>query len=467
MVPIIQNSATSRVFPDTLYRTFIAGGGSVTVDPDTSEIIISIGTGVGDYALVRSKRPLTYRSGFCMICRFASLFDTPLTNSLQFNGVGNSNSDIYIGYNGLDFGVRYSTNGQQETWCLMITTASNNNGTASITLDGTLFSVPITNAGGSTDFTAYEISLFNFTGWTTHIENSMVCFAAAGAGSKVGVFTASFSNNTSGTFTQTAIGSPLSTTFVPLANCNGDASVIASLDISKYNMYQITYAWYGSSPFELSVLDPDDNIYRPLHTFRFNNRQTSPSLTYPNMYIQRFVASLGSTTALTLKTLGSFAGYLGTERMIGVEPQYSIANTKTFNNQNTPVIALKHRDYILGRPIQSEFFIGFISATNVGSKPSIIRVVRNPTTIGTASTGDFPIWLPIQNSSITLRDFNSNTYTGGEVVSIFTLAPEESQIINLGQSGIFFGSGDTAVVSAQNSQSTEVSVAIQVIESIV
>ena len=465
--PIVQNSPISRSIHAALFVVFSYGGGTVTVNKNAGSFEIATGSGVGDYALLRSKRVVKYRPGYSNVVRFAVKFSTPVANSLQMCGVGNAMSDLYIGYSGTEFGVRYSTDGRIEAQELVITTASNNSGTATITLNGVEFTANITNAGGDTAFTAWEISTATFAGWNAHSEDSTVHFMATAAGVRNGTYSVSFSNATAGSLSQMVDGKALTTTFVSLANMNGVQSIRDSLNPLKYSMYSINYAWYGASAFQFSVLDPDTEAFRVLHTFRFSNVSDDLSLTFPNMYLQRFTASLGSTTPLTMYTAGSFAATVGSTNVSLLEPQVSVIVEKSISqNSETVLVAIKHRDDVFGYPIQSEIYAGLLTASTVSTKPLIVRILRNPSSIGSNVSSNFPNWSPVGTDSTLLYTTTPSTTSGGDVVMVIIIGANGSQVINLINNGVVIGRQDTLIITGECSSASDVYISLQMFEDV-
>jgi len=290
-----------------------------------------------------------------------------------------------------------------------------------------------------------------------------VYITATTVGPRPGTYSFVSGNATAATFVAATTGNDLQTTFIKLQNCNGDASVISTLNPLLYNMYRISYGWYGTSAFQFQVLIGQQ--YKTIHTFTFTNNTSTPSLTFPSMYLQRFAASLGTTTPLTLKTLGSYLAYAGQQRLQLKEPQYSVQGSKTLSGAEQPIVSIRHRDTVNGIPIQAEAYIGLISIANIGAKNTIVRLYRNPTQTGDATTTDFPEWKPIASPSISAYDTTSDTFVAGTTPTlILSVAPSDSKLINLIDSGLYFGRGDTFCITAENTQSTEVNVCVQIVE---
>jgi hypothetical protein len=281
-----------------LFRDFTATGGSITASSTSNQVQLDIDTSIGSFALQRSRRIIKYFHGSSCLFRGQYIFDTPVSNSLQFMGVGTAICDLYFCYNGTDFGIRRSFGGSLEIRELEITSASTGTETATITLNNVAFSVSLTNASALTSFTAYQIGRTSFAGWNVQVVGNRVFFISASVGSRPNTYSFSSASATA-TFSQITQGADLTTIFTPQTEWNGTSVMNTILDPLQSNLYQIEYTWFGSGNIKYEIYNPSTSSYDVVHTLTFSNQQTTPSLTNPNMYIQYGLASLGSTTALT------------------------------------------------------------------------------------------------------------------------------------------------------------------------
>jgi hypothetical protein len=81
--PIVQDGFSYDIIHDQLYEQFISGGGSMSVSEGIATI--AIGTGIGDYSLLRNKEVLKYRIGYPTIVRFSAKYSTATVNqTIQF-----------------------------------------------------------------------------------------------------------------------------------------------------------------------------------------------------------------------------------------------------------------------------------------------------------------------------------------------------------------------------------------------
>lgn len=468
IIPLVQSYQLYGIKSHSqLYEQFTASGGTITATADGTGVNLNISTTSGSYSTLRSKRVLKYRSGYSLLCRSGFKFDTPVTGSLQFTGVGNAQSDLYFCYNGTDFGIRRSTGGQLHVVKLTIDTAASGAETATVTLNGVEFSgISLTAAGAAgTSFTAHQIEIHGYTGWNVEHVGSDIYFIASSVGARNGTY--SFTNNTVGGtaastsgFSQIKAGSGLTTDFVAQSSWNGWSDMITSLDPTQNNMYQILYSWYGVGNIIFSIYNPSTSRYETVHTLTFANTETNPSLTSPNMYIQRGVASLGSTTAMTAKSYGSFGGIIGNiDKSIG--PKSSVSNTKTSITTEKIVLAVKNRFIINGYSNQSEAFLKSISASTEGTKNVVFKVYKNPSSLGTNSVDDYTNYSYVEESeSLLLLDTTVGTFSGGDILFTFTLAKADSRYFDISERGIFLGREDVLIVTATSTSATEATVSL-------
>ena len=458
--PIVQQYTLYGIINDQLYTMYCSSNGTITSNNNGTDTDLNISNDLYSYAVLRSKKVIKYRPGYSNTARFNLIFDTPIANCLQFGGLGNHSSDLYFCYNGTDFGVRLSTGGDSEVRHLEITAAETSNSNATIFLDGVEFTVPLTDADGDINFTCHEIANYSYTGWNVEQINNYIFFQKRNVGSAPGSYSYSSDGVSSGTFTQERIGSSLTTTFISKNNWNGTSDMIELLDPLKRNMYYIEYA--GNVIFK--VYNPDTSRYENVHTMKFANLQTEPSMNYPNMYLQSGIASLGSTTIKKLTTAGGFGASDG---KINIKsPIFGVSSYKSIaKNSETVLITVKNRNTINGYSNQSELIISRLSFSTEGNKPARIRIIKNPTTISNNTNNDYTNWEYINESnSVGIIDKTSNSYTGGELLDTFYLPKEGNLYINLIGREIELHQQDVLIITAESRAISEIDMTITILE---
>jgi len=461
VVPIntISNYFNSDIINSSKYVQNTTG--SSTISAFNGECEITCGSGSHDLAQLRSKRILKYRSGYTSIATFGVRFDTPSVNTIQYVGLGIASSHIYFGYNSSgDFVFETAKDGEHTIYELQITGASTGSENATITLDGTAFSVPLTNAGGDVNFTTEEISVFDYDGWTTTHIADVVVFAKEAVGVADGTY--SFSSSTAtATFTKQNDGVAISTTTTTIDDFNGDSTRIQNLNPQRFNMYRIQFSFYGVGDIQLSVYDPDQLRFKELHTYTFANSSTELNLTIANYYIQQISSNFGGAGGKTLRVGGSSAGYIGAQNINGFVP-YSAQSSKTISSgTETNMIAIKHRDVINNRFVNAEIIIRKISVAADGNRAVIVRCYINPTLSPTPTTSDFSDFQYVdEDESVALFDTNSTTFSGGKQVLSFVVSKAGQVLETITEQELLLGRGDVFLLTCESVQSSEVDVSI-------
>lgn len=429
--PIIQNSFAGNIINSQLYSTRTENGATLSVNENA--ISITLSTTTGSFGLIQSKKVIKYSPGYTIHISGAVIFDTPVAGSRQFFGVFSNTNDILVGYEGTDFVARYARGGVLHAHEFEITNAASGGAeTATITLNGTGYSVSLTNAGGDTEFTASEIALGNTYGdlWDVQQAHNVVTFIARTAEARNGAY--SFSSATAeATLTNLATGVAKTITNVALSSWNGDSTLLDSFDPTNNNMYEIEYSWYGAGNFNIRIFNPFTQKYENGHTFTFANQSSIPSLSNPNMYLTFLVESVTSTTAISTTFIGSFAAYFG-ERKLTISPRETVISIKNFKRgTETNLLTLRTRKYLNDVDLKTSLIITRIFASNESNRSLIIRVYLDPDTIGAGTTRDFLNYQFVRESDgFGLVDTTSETFTGGNRIYIFNVAPQNNIIVS-------------------------------------
>lgn len=462
--PIFQNYALYNIINDQIYTIFSANGGTVTGNSNGTEIDLNITSTIGSYAVIRSTKVCKYRPGYNIVVRWNTIFDNPVANLLQFGGLGNIGSDIYFCYNGLNFGVRYSTGGYSEVRQLLITSAETTATTASIVLNGVTFIVNLTNANGNINFTVSELANATYNGWLVNAIENTLMFTSTSVGDRPGTFSYTSSGTSSGVFSRIKQGSALSTTFIHRNDWNGYSRMVQDFDPLMRNMFSIEYAWYGSGNMVFKIYDPESSTYETIHTISFANTTTEPSLSQPNMYLQQGIASLGSTTAKKIRVAGGFAAVEGTVRIN--LPIYSVNNDVSIpSGIETVLIGLRNRDSICGFTNNSETLIRKISINVDGTKGVCLKIIKNPTALSSFSKNDYLNWQYIhETQSIGLVTKTARSFTGGNTVATYYMPKSSQDTIDLTDKEIQLYKGETIIFTVISSSISEINIAIQLVE---
>lgn len=409
ITPLVQlNGAYSET---SKLGTTLSGTGTAA-GIDSGLLYCSSGTTSSGVGAVYSFQLASYHPGQCLIGRYSAIFDTPSASSYQFAGISTALNGFWFGYNGNNFGIVHRKDGAVEIRTLTVTTPAGSNQTATITINGTAYSVPLTI--GTAAYNAREIaeslktqtSLYRFTqnGSTVTIRS---IFAAPAAG------VWSFSSSTAvASFSTVKNGVTPNDTWYYQANWNG--VVPTGFDPTKGNVYQIQMQYLGFGNIHFFIEDSATSKMVRVHTIRYSNNFTTPSVSVPSFRIGYVAANVGNTTSKTVKG-GSCAIFLEGEELYN-KPK-SISNTKAgISTTDTNIITIRNRETYTDKVnlvnIKPEKIYGYTDST----KGVVITVLINATLGGTYNYSYVS-----QNASVAEYDTAATTVTGGTSVATFLL----------------------------------------------
>jgi len=337
-------------------------------------------------------------------------------------------SEFSFGYDGTSFGVLRGYGGQIHAVMLTLTSASTASTNATVTLNSVAFTVPLTNAGGAIPFSAYEVANYSgYTNWVARNAGNTVIFVySAGVGAKSGTYTFSHASAV-GTFATLTVGATLQTDWVYEANFNTNPALSQSIDKQLGNIYEISFSWLGYNSIRFSMFNVAVGETEVVHEIRYPNTSATPSVQIPNFPLQFSCASLGSSTAMSLKTasMGAFT-YATLQRL--ANPNFTYNSAKAISaTTETILLAIKMRYAMNGIVINSSVLLDTISIACDGTKATRISLVLNPTTLSASTTANYSKWAYAdENNSMVVTDVLASTYTGGTIIASYYLAKSGS-----------------------------------------
>lgn len=424
---------------------------------------VQTGTTSGAYAVLRSRRVVRYRPGQGCAIAITARFTTGVAQSLQLAGAFTATDGLFVGYNGTTFGYMRRIPGAIAIWRLTVTVGATGAETITVRLNGTNFTVAAAGAL-STTATAQRIAarVGGYTGWTSSVSptsnGATVTFLQEVAAATVGTFTLTSTGGATGTFAEIQAGAPNDndTGFVARASWNVDTldgSNSASnpsgmlLDPTKLNVYQIVYPYLGAGAIVLRVMTPDRR-WTTVHIDEYPNAYNVPSMRNPSLRVGWVVASLGSTTNLTVQG-ASAAGfvqgrYASLRDPVGVSGVF----TGVSGTENAWILLRNRAEF--GGTVNQRQLLPLISNLTVETTARIVRAryVLNPTLSATVN------WQYVNQStsSVEYATPTGITITGGTQVGAFAAAT--NQTLPLDTLDLRLEPGDVLAVALQTASST-------------
>jgi hypothetical protein len=356
-----------------------------------------------------------------VVGRFTALYSNPVANSYQLAGFGTASDGVYFGYGNTGdlsdtrFGILYVRGGVREVKTLTVSTGATSASNCTITLNGTAFTVPLTNAS-NIQRTVYEISTYTgYTGWDAYAASSTtVVFVRKSAGTTAG--TQSFSAGTTGaaaTIVQTKAGVASTDTFIPQSTWNGDkldgtGSSGITADWSKGNVFQIgiQYLGFGALTFKVETSANGNNpTWVTVHVLNIPNTLTSPSFTNPSFPFLLAAYSAGSTTDLSVKC-ASFAGFVeGAKMLQGNRFSYFNQLTTVGATNLQALITVMNTRYYAGKANQCVINLLSVSGAIKHTSPVVFYLIRGGTLNGN------PSFTALASNSCSVYDTSATTVT--------------------------------------------------------
>lgn len=422
LFPFIAASGVYNLIPSN-FRTFTGELGTAVAEDRLFKT--SSGTDVFGYGSIQSFRSLNYKTGTGACIRFSARFPSPV--ALTWTGCGGFSigDEVSFGYSGTDFGVWHRYGGKPEVQHLQVTTAASGSENATVTIDGTGYTVPLTS--GTVQHNAYEIAKYLSddlvqTAWDVTQCDDIVEVSAKSDGDKTGVF--SFSSSTAvAAFSEITTGVTKTSVHVAQSSWNGDA--VAGFDPSFGNNYQITFE-NGYGAVHYWVEDPSTGKYIEVHTIEWGSSNSVPNFGNPSLPLGCYAYSIGSTTSVTVECahIGGFIqGSTAKTRN-----SRSVENTKSISTALTNVLTLRNRRNYNGLTNQVEIEPLVITLANDGSKTAIFRILGNATVSKVSGETNFQA---VGNNLISELDTEGTTVSGGRPLATFVVAKASSLTIDL------------------------------------
>lgn len=400
------------------FRTFTAGAG--TAASVNRMFKVSSGTSQGDYGTLQSFRSVNYHTGGTNVFNASGYFGTPQANSWSGMGAITLGEELSFGYNGTDFGVWHRYGGRAEVRTLTVTGAAGGSENATVTVNGTGYTVALTASTVQTN--AKEIADYldaNATGFYAEQLNDKVIISAASDGAKSSTW--SFSSATAtATIAQTTAGVTKTSDHVVQSSWNG--RIFHDFDPSKGNNYKIRYS-NGYGRIEFLIEDIERNRFVVCHTIEWPNTQTTSNLENPSLRCGVYAVALGTITAVEVYVT-DLSGF-STMFSQPIRNPRAVQNTKSISTDETNILTIRNKRIYNGYVNQGELSPYILTLTNDGNKGAIFRIYGNTTLGGT------PNYQDVGTNLMSEKEVAGTTVSGGTLLGAFAVGRLSSETIDL------------------------------------
>ena len=405
ITPVMQADAVYGGLDPDFWTTTQLNNGTVGVTTDTGIWSVGCTTATNSYARLRTTRYARYQPGQGMMFRWTAAYTTSVgtsrTTALGIDGIPQVSGPIArgdgyaFGFSGIastdgrKFSIQHRRAGKAEVRQLTITTAATGTQTATVTLNGTAYTIPLTAApGGSTGYTARQIAVGLQTTtaaqyWEIDACSSIVTLSYYSPGSQNGTY--SFSSSGAGTlavgsFTRLVTGVSPVDEWIPQDQWDNKT---IQFDPTKLNVYSVDFRWLGAGIVRFFMEDPDTGKMALVHTQKWTKNQTGiyPHINRPSLRISYRVGSnagAASTIPVTLRGASIFAGVQGIINQTGSsQGWYNLDSTTRAKDTNWHLLTIQN-PYIRGSTInRGQMVVQNLTVSAQSTDPSTIFLVKN------------------------------------------------------------------------------------------
>jgi hypothetical protein len=409
--------------------------------------------GVGS---VVTARQATYRAGQGLLARVTAVFDTPQPDSIQHTGLITINDRFCFGYEGTQFGLVHVHHGTLEIQELTITTGAAGAESATVTVDGTPYTVPLT--AGTPAHNAFEVAESLNAQGTGYVftANGPDVVARAILPTYGGGLFAFGSATAVGAWVQLEVANVPVTDFVPQALWN--VNTVPWLIPQLGNVYQVQMQFLGFGVIRFYVEDPDDGKELLVHIIKYPNTSSRPSVGDPTFRAGWLAINQGNTLPVTLR--GSSAALFTEGRAVPDEPSRADNNinlsvgSAVYHN----VITLRNRQVFRDRQNRYDVVGLSLTVTSNSSKSTFIRANVNAVLAGE------PVYSYIdKESSLVEVSKDDVEITGGRLAASGVVQSGGSFQLELPLIGALLSAGNTVSISARVDSGAVSEVAVTVV----
>lgn len=358
--------------PDTIESFAVLSG---TVGTDEKGFFVSSGTTLGAFAVIRSLNSIIYKPGEGAILYISAIFSTGVANSTQRAGAFSVTDAAMFGYDNTDFGVFYKFGGALEIQTLTITTPAGGSENATITLDGTPYTVALT--AGTVEHNAFEIATdlnVQAAGFWAFSQNDADVIAIAQLDEeKTGSF--AFSSATAvAAWVETRNGVAGTESWV--AQSGWDSQPNFPFDSTFRNVYRVKYQYLGYGDIEYSILIPGESRFQIVHTIKNTNTPGNLNFSNPSMNAGWLTSNVASTTDLVVSG-GSVGYFVQGKKLILTDGRAAESIKSVGSSTELNLITIRNRQVFGDIQSKAELIPLLLSVSHENNKLLSVKITRN------------------------------------------------------------------------------------------
>ena len=373
------------------------------------------------FSSILTEKQLIYRPGQGALARLTAMFTAGIAGNQQIAGLITATDALSFGYNGADFGIFYSHSGKIELQTLTITTPAAGAENATVTVNGTGYTVPLT--AGTVQDNAYEISeslnaqvpMFEFSS-----NDDTVISSPTLSGPATGAY--AFTSATAiGAWVQDVAGVVNTDEFIDQSSWNRDTFL--TLDPTMGNVYQIRFQYLGFGGISFYIENPATTEFDLVHVIEYANQHIVPSVTNPSFRIGWATTNTSNATAIEVSG-ASAGGFVEGEVVLSEDPrslEASVIGVGSVAQIN--MLTIRNRIVFGEQRNRAPILAIGVTGLTESSKGAILRVIKNATI-----TGNLDYQYLDENSSITELALDNGVVAGGDIISSIAVTTAGAEI---------------------------------------
>ena len=425
--PVTQISASYGLLNLTLTVLDSGASGSNTVVNDL--FTCQTGVAADGLASILSLRQLAARPGQGILERIDAIFSVGVADSIQGAGLITSENSYAFGFVGTAFGIIHAHGGVSEEQELTITVPAAGAETATITINGNPFSVPLT--AGTVQHNAFEIANslqaqvtnYNFTS-----NDDQVVAQSLLAGPQ-GAFAFSSTGAAVAAWVQEHAGVSSIIEFFAQSSWNVDdrltetiPSTNTKLDPLKGNLYQIQInSNFGAVNFFIE--DSTTGVFVLVHQIREANLNTLPNVTNQAFRLGWFVNNTGNTTNLTVSG-NAASGFIEGKLKRSTPPRAEDQNQLAVGTALTNIITFRNRIHFGGKVNRVEILPILATLSSQTNKSAFFEIRFEPN-----FGGDLDFFYIDKDNSVMEIAIDAVTVSGGTLIAAITVVAGSSELL--------------------------------------
>jgi hypothetical protein len=474
ITPVIQADVQYGIDPDFWVQTKLNGGNITVTENATWQV--SSGTNAGGYARLATSKYMSYQDGQGSLFRWTAAFTATGTdknalgvdNIVQNTGPIDREDGYSFGYSGSTandasrkIGILHRRGGKTEIRSLTVTTPPTGAQTATVTLNGTAYTISLT-ASTSVSYTANQIAtaLNAITEaknlWDIEGCNGIITFTSYSPGPRNGTF--SFSSTGTGTiavaaFTRTQTGTTPSDTWTYVDQWDNQD---IQFDPTKLNVYQIDMRWLGAGRVRFFMEDPATGKMVLVHTQRWSSQQVYPHVNKPALRVayRSGTTNPAVTPSQNVIVTGAsvMSGIQGVRTQTGSsQGRYNIDSTTRAKDLVWHLMSLQNPYVRNGGVNKASLMMQTLTVAAQGNDPSVIYIVKDA-----FGLSDVLAYIAIPNTTPAMfAQYSVSAITANldtqRICNVQTLGINSSATFDLGAYNLTLAAGETVSVFISSS----------------